>query len=818
MKKLVWIALMLPIALAAKAQYVVKGTVRDASDNSVAYGASVVLKELNRGNSTNTQGEYSISNVPAGDYTIVISMIGYITKEQVVKVDGNETFNFNLNPSERSLGDVVVTGTRASENTPTTYTNVSKEEIEKQNLGQDMPFLLNFTPSVVVTSDAGAGVGYTGIRVRGSDPTRINVTINGIPVNDSESQGTFWVNMPDFASSTSDIQIQRGVGTSTNGAGAFGASLNILTNGVSREPSAKVGVSYGSFNTQRYNATFNTGLLNDHFAFEGRLSKIMSDGYIDRASSDLQSYYLSGEYLNNNTSIKFITFSGEEKTYQSWWGTPQARLENDEAGMQEVIANNGYTQEQADNLLNSGRTFNYYLYDNQTDNYGQDHYQLHLNQNFSANWNLHAGLHYTKGAGYYEEFRNDDDLADYGLNDVQIGSETITSTDLIRRRWLDNDFYGVTYDLHYSKSNIEATLGGAYNEYDGLHYGEVIWAEYASNGDIRHRYYESQSDKSDFNTYLKVNLQATDKLNVYGDVQIRAIDYRGLGVDNDQRVIDFDNQYTFFNPKFGAIYELAQNTSVYASFAIGNKEPNRSDIIDAAPGTEPKHETLNNLEVGFRKVTENVGLEVNYYLMDYKNQLVLTGDVNDVGGSIRTNVPDSYRMGVEVAANIKLAKKLYWNVNGTLSRNKIKAFEELIFDYGPAFDEYNEVRTEFEDTDISFSPSLIAGSQLSYRPTDGLELSFMSKYVGDQYLDNTSNEGRKIDAFFVNDIRINYGFDMKGFKQVNLNLLVNNVFNTMYESNGYTFGYFAGASYEVRENYLYPQAGTNFLLSLSLAF
>ncbi len=800
------------------AQNSIKGKVVDDATGEAIYGASIVLSPGAQGTTTNQQGEFALSNLANGSYVLKVSMIGYSQLSKDIRLSGNQELSLRLVQGEKQLQDVIVTGTRATESTPTTFTNVSEEEIQKQNLGQDLPFLLNWTPSVVTTSDAGAGVGYTGIRIRGSDATRINVTINGIPVNDSESQGVFWVNTPDFASSTSSIQVQRGVGTSTNGAGAFGASINVLTNGVSTEPAAQVNTTVGSYNTQKYNAIYSTGLLESNWAFEGRLSKITSDGYIDRASSDLTSYYVSAGYYGKKTSLQFIHFGGDEVTYQSWWGTPEAKINNDAAGIEEVIANNGYTQEQAENLRNSGRTFNYYLYDNQVDDYGQDHYQFHFSQDLGSAWSLNSALHYTKGSGFFEEFRDDEDLADYGLQEVNLGGSTVSSTDLIRRRWLDNDFYGITYDLNYDGSSLQATLGGAYNEYDGLHFGEVIWAQYASNADIRERFYESRSDKSDFNTYLKVNYQANGQINLFADAQIRTVGYSGAGTDNDLRPINFDQNFTFFNPKVGLTYQLSQGTSFYGSFAIGNKEPNRSDIIDAAPGTEPTHETLNNLEIGFKRNVGRAVFQANYYLMDYKNQLVLTGEVNDVGAGIRTNVPDSYRMGVELTGGMQLNSWFSFQANLALSENRIQSFEEVVFDYGAAFDQFNEIRTEFEDTDISFSPSIVAGGQFTFVPTSDFEVSLLSKYVGDQYLDNTSNENRKIDAFFVNDLRFNYGFNAQFVKRVNLSLLVNNLFNIEYESNGYTFGYFGGPDYEVRENYFYPQAGTNFLFSVGLEF
>jgi len=818
MRKIIVMSALLLTSLSVFAQYTIKGKVTDAETGQALQGANVLLVNSTQGMPTNEQGEFSLTDLVAGEYKLVIRMIGYANYERSIDLKGDVDLNISLNRKTTSLSDVIVTGTRATEKTPTTFTTITGEEIKKQNLGQDLPFLLNWTPSVVTTSDAGAGIGYTGIRIRGSDATRINVTINGIPINDSESQGVFWVNTPDIASSAADIQVQRGVGTSTNGAGAFGGSINILTNGLSQEARAEVNTSVGSFNTQKYNAIFSTGLLKDRWAFEGRLSQITSDGFVDRASSDLQSYYLSGGYFGKKTSVKFITFGGDEVTYQSWYGTPEARLRNDAAGIEAVIANNGFTASQADNLRNSGRSYNFYEYDNQVDDYGQDHYQLHMAHKFNTNLNLTVAGHYTKGGGFFEEFRNDDDLADYGIADVVLGGTTISSSDLIRRRWLDNDFYGVVYDLNYSTDKIDATFGGVVNKYIGDHFGEVIWARFSGDSDIRDRYYESRSEKVDFNSYLKMNYQANEKLNIFGDLQYRTVDYKGIGVDNDLRQIDFDKNFNFFNPKVGASYQLNNNANLYASFAIGNKEPNRSDIIDAAPGVDPQHETLNNLEIGYKRQSSTGSFEFNYYLMDYKNQLVLTGEVNDVGAGIRTNVADSYRMGIELSGVMKLTKGLFWSANVALSQNRINAFDEIIFDYGAAFDEFNEVRTTFTDTDISFSPSVVAGSQLSFIPTSGIEIALLSKYVGEQFLDNTSSDSRKIDAFFVNDLRINYAFETKTIKEVSINLLVNNILNLEYESNGYTFGYFGGQSFEVRENYFYPQAGTNFLLSLGLSF
>ncbi|MEM8893662.1 MAG: TonB-dependent receptor [Bacteroidota bacterium] len=816
MKSLLSGMLLMLIVMPGMAQYSLSGKVTDPTGNGLP-GATIILKLSGQATATDDNGNYQFQGLAEGKYVLNVSYVGYATANMTVEVNRNEVLDVSMEEDIQLKDEVIVYATRANEKTPTTYTNISQEEIIDRNLGQDMPFVLNFTPSVVTTSDAGAGVGYTGIRIRGSDPTRINVTVNGIPLNDSESHGVFWVNMPDFASSVNNIQVQRGVGTSTNGAAAFGATINLQTNTPSTEAFGQIDNSFGSFDTRKHTVMINSGLINDRWAFEGRLSQIASEGYIDRASSDLKSYYLSGAYYGDKTIIKGLVFGGKEVTYQSWNGTPEARLNNDVAGMEAVIANNGYSDEQAANLLNSGRTFNFYLYDNQVDNYNQDHYQLHLNHQFSDYFNINGAFHYTYGRGYFEEYRDDDDLSDYGLPPVIAGGDTITSTDLIRRRWLDNHFYGLTYSANYSKDKLDLTLGGGYNKYDGDHFGEIIWARFAGDTEIRDNYYFNIGEKTDFNVYLRGNYQVSPKVNVYGDLQLRTIDYSTMGNDNDLRVIDVQDNFTFFNPKFGLTYNPSSSTSLYASFSVGNREPVRGDFIDAPAGEVPEHETLRNLEVGIRKQSGKTFYNINYYLMDYKNQLVLTGEVNDVGANIRTNVAKSYRMGVEFEGGIQLSPKLQWVANLTLSQNKIQSFTELIYDYGPNFDEFNEIRRDYEDVDISFSPNVIGGSQLTFQPSVSFDIALLSKYVGQQFLDNTQDDARSIDAYFINDLKLDYRFTVKGLKHLNLSLLVNNIFDVMYESNGYTFGYAGGGS-EIRENYYYPQAGTNFLAALSVRF
>ncbi len=815
--KVFWMSMLAMTAVfSAFGQFTVDGKVVTEAGESLP-GANVWLNQSKYATSTDWDGFFMLSKVPAGTFELSVSFVGYETYTKVLEVNQNVSLEISLNENVIKGEEVFVYATRANEKTPTTFSNISNKEIEGRNMGQDLPFILQHTPSMVVTSDAGNGVGYTGIRIRGSDPTRINVTVNGVPINDSESHGTFWVNMPDMASSVNNIQIQRGVGTSTNGAAAFGASVNLQTDMPSQEAYAKVDNSFGSFNTWKHTVEMNTGLINKKWAFQGRLSQISSDGYLDRASADLKSYYLSGGYYGDKTTVKAVVFAGKEVTYQAWWGTPEARLNNDVDGMMEVIANNGLSDEQADNLLNSGRTYNYYQYDNEVDNYQQDHYQLHLSHVFNPNFNVNGALHYTYGRGYYEQYRADDDLADYALPEVVIGDSTITSTDLIRRRWLDNDFYGFTFSANYTKEKWDLSFGGAWNKYDGDHFGEIIWAQYASTSAIRDRYYDNFGMKTDFNVYLKGNYQVAPKVNLFADAQVRMLDYHTKGVDSDLRNIDTGDTYAFFNPKVGMTYLVKRGESFYASYAVGNREPVRGDFVDAAEGQIPKSETMRNLEVGYRKAAGNYSYSANYYLMDYENQLVLTGAVNDVGSSIRVNVPDSYRMGVELVGAVKVMDALTLSGNLTLSKNKIANFTEVIYDYGPAFDEYNEIQNEYTDTDISFSPNVIGGTQIGYKPLSFLEISLLSKYVSKQYLDNTSNDDRSIDAYFVNDLKMDLTFASKQVKQIGISLLVNNIFDVQYVSNGYTFGY-AGGDYVVRENYYYPQAGTNFMLALSLKF
>lgn len=804
------------LSLNALAQFSFSGFVRDSKTKDVLVGATIQLANQKRYAVTDEQGRFELKSIPAGEQELAINFLGYQELRQQVSVRENVKLDFILEESAQLTDEVLVLATRVSDKSPTTFTTLGKAILQKQNFGQDLPFVLNWTPSLVTTSDAGAGIGYTGMRIRGSDATRINVTINGIPLNDSESQGVYWVDVPDIATSTQSIQVQRGVGTSTNGAGAFGASINLQTNTRNDKPYADLINSFGSFNTLRNTVGVGTGLINNKFAFDGRMSVIQSDGFIDRAASDLKSFYLSGGYYGEKTVVKAIIFGGRENTYQSWYGVPESRLNNDEEAMLETAATEGWSEEQTNNLLNSNsRTFNIYEYEDQVDNYGQNHFQLHASHRLTDFITANASLHYTHGSGYYEEFKYDENFSSYGLPDAIIGNDTLSSSDLIRRRWLDNDFYGVTYSVNYEKEKWSSVFGGSINRYDGDHFGEITWAKVAVKAPKDYRYYFNNGDKRDFTIFWKTNYQLTDKLIGFVDLQYRTISYQTSGKENKQNEFNIDQQFNFFNPKFGLTYNMSTEQQLYASYSIANREPVRDDFVDAPSGVTPKSEMLRNVEAGWRFRKNNLMLNINYYLMSYQNQLVLTGELSDTGASIRANVDQSYRTGIELDGALIMGSKFSWNANLTLSQNKIQNFEEVLYDYGSNFDEYNEVERSYKNTDISFSPNVIAGSGFSYHPISAVDLTWLAKYVGKQYLDNTSNDARKIDGYFINDLRVTYTWKPIYLREVSVSFLVNNILDVKYSSNGYTYGYLGGPT-EYRQNYYYPQAGRNFLAMVTI--
>ncbi len=777
------------------AQVSVIGTVKDKNGAPIG-GAHIYLEDTYLVTYSNNQGEFTVNNLQNGEQILRITHLGYESLYDTLQVNNsNISRDLVLTEDNFQIHEVAVTATRANHKTPIAYTNLNKAELEERNLGQDLPILLNQTTSVVSNSDAGAGIGYTNMWIRGSDATRINVTLNGIPVNDAESQGVFWVNLPDLTSSTDNIQIQRGVGTSTNGAGAFGASINLQTGTYRKDPYAETNHSYGSFNTRKHNVMFGTGLMNNKYTVEGRISKILSDGFIDRASSDLESLYLSSAYYGKKSSLKFNFIHGQERTYQAWYGVTPDQLKE-------------------------SRSYNIYDYENQVDNYTQTYYQLIYNNKLNANWNLNTALFYTRGKGYYEEYKGEafnqeskQEFADYGLNDVIIGGDTITETDLVRRRWLDNHYYGLTFSAVYQKNRVKLTLGGAATEYRGDHFGEIIWAEFASNSTLGDRYYSNDAVKRDINAYAKTNYIITPKLNAYIDLQVRNVDYTYLGFDADLDNVDQNASLTFFNPKAGLSYAIKNNTHVYISVGRASKEPNRNDFTESSPTSRPEHEVLTDFEAGYRTSSNKFSFAANAYYMLYENQLVLNGQINDVGAFTRVNVDNSYRMGIELEGGYRFNNMLQWTGNVTLSQNKIKEFVEFIDD----FDNGGQVREVFENTTISFSPSVIAASQITVTPFKRFNISIFSKYVGEQFLDNTESEAGTLEAYFVNNLKFDYTFKLKGIKSLGLSLLINNILDEEYESNGYTYNYISGGA-KTSFIGLYPQAGTNFLAGLSLKF
>ncbi len=705
---------------------------------------------------------------------------------------GQEVSPDSLESKEIVLDEVLVSALRATKELPLTFSDLTKEEISPRNLGQDIPILMNFLPAVVTTSDAGAGIGYTGIRVRGSDATRVNVTINGIPYNDSESQGTFWVNMPDFASSTQNLQLQRGVGTSTNGAGAFGASLNLLTDGVSKNAYGQISSSFGSFNTFRANVKFSTGLLSEKFELAGRLSRITSDGYIDRASSELESYFLQGAYATDKTLVKALLFGGHETTYQSWFGIDAETLQSDRtfnpAGL--------YTDQ------DGGIRF----YDNEVDNYKQDHFQLHWSQVLSERWKANLAFHYTYGRGFFEQYREEDDFETYGITPFEVEGELVTSTDLIRRRWLDNDFYGTVFSALYAADQWDFILGGGWNNYLGDHFGEIIWARFAGDTDIRDRYYDDDSQKTDFNIFAKASYVLKKKWRFFGDLQFRTVAYTANGEDTGL----VDDTFNFFNPKAGITFNLNPLSSFYFSYAIAQREPNRNDYESGSP----KPEKLNDFELGWRYTKSKSSINTNLYYMRYKDQLVLTGELNDVGAPLRANVGDSYRLGLEIDGRFSFGSKFIWQPNLALSVNRNLDF---LF-------QRDGVLQNLGDTNIAYSPSVVAGNILTLLPMEDLQISLLTKYVGEQFMGNIDSENSKLAAYSQTDLNIQYQIKTRGFlKSIILSGLVNNIFDAKYVSNGYFFTFdddfsnpgtittIEGAGY-------YPQAGINFLLGATIEF
>ena len=801
--------LILFIPFISFSQQNIQGLVK-GNDGITIPGVKVEIQETFFKTFTNPKGIFVFGKLKVGEYKLNFSVAGFVPLSKTVLIENSDQeFTIVLSKHAQLINEVTVSAIRANEKTPTTYSEVKLEEIEENNFGQDLPYILNSLPSTVVTSDAGSGVGYTGIRIRGIDPTRTNVTINGIPVNDSESHGVYWVNMPDFASSVNNIQVQRGVGTSSNGTSAFGASINMETNTINKEAYGNVDNSFGSFNTSKNTVKAGTGLLNGKFTIDTRLSLIKSNGYVDRSSSNLQSYYLSGSWLGEKSILRATLFSGKEKTSQAWYGTPESVINGNLEEITAYADRNYIYGIDRENLLSASRKYNYYTYDNEVDNYKQDHYQLHFNHSFINNLKLSSAAHYTRGKGFYEQYKADEDFNDYGFAPIILTNDTITTTDLIRRRWLDNHFYGGVFSLSYNKEALNLTFGGGANQYIGGHFGEVVWAEFSSDSQIRDRYYDNDAQKFEAHSYLKSTYKL-GSLTVYGDLQYRHIDYTFLGIDelNGSIVaVDQTKSFNFINPKIGLMYDYNERNNTYISLAVGNREPVRKDFRESTPENQPKIENLINLEAGYRYKGYNLMVNANVYYMHYIDQLVLTGQINDVGDYTRTNVDISHRAGLELEAGYRLSNKLSVTGNATLSNNKIKAFNEYVTNY----DINGQDTIAHSNTDLAFSPNIIAAAGLKYEPLKGLSINVIGKHVGDQFLDNTATETRKLDAYTTFNLQVKYTLKDVLFKEMTFGLLVNNILNETYENNGYTWGYINGGERTV-ENFYYPQARRNFML------
>jgi iron complex outermembrane recepter protein len=713
------------------------------------------------------------------------------------------------------LQPVEVSSVKAGSLAPFAKTNLTEKDISKENIGQDIPYLLEQTPSVVVNSDAGNGVGYTGIHIRGTDATRINATLNGIPINDAEDGGIYWVDMPDMASSLSSVQIQRGVGTSSNGTSAFGASIALTTNEFNKDSYADVNNSYGSFNTWKNTIKVGSGLIDNHFTIDARLSRETSDGYIQRASSDLNSFALSGAYITNKSSLRFNVFSGKEKTYQAWNGVPDYLIDS-------IRNYNGLGTEKPGTP-----------YANQTDNYQQDHYQLFFNHTINQQWSFNTAVFMTYGRGYYQEYHgvayeetnNYDSFttsyAYYGLPNPVYGTDTVTNTDLVRQLWLDNHFYGQVLSFLYKKKNDEVTIGGSWTRYSGTHYGDVTWMQNGGLPNDNYEYYNHPDLKTDENIYAKWQHKLSVNWSTFADVQYRQVYHRidgfeGLAVTDTLNKLNITRTFNFVNPKAGVTY-TKNGWQAYFSYSRSNKEPLYTDFVIADTISNPVAETLNDFELGIERKKDIYNWGATLYYMQYDNQLIATGSLNSVGASTTINVPKSYRLGIELQGNAKVNSWFNVTANATFSQNKIKLFTESIDEYNASYKLIGEQLKQHSNPDIAFSPDIIVGGTLNFIPVKNGLISLISKYVSRQYMDNTSNVTRSVDPYFTENIRLSYALKNMLVKETDIILQINNLFSAKYNSSGYTYSDIESGTPVTYNNY-YPMAPINYMVGVNIHF
>jgi iron complex outermembrane receptor protein len=795
------------LTLSAFSQFIVSGVVINSDNGDPLPGANISIRKSYIATSANSNGEFVLKNMKPGKYELVISYIGFKTIEKHFDINQNMDMKFSLQPEIYMSEEVVISAIRAGGESPTTYGVIDAKQIESRNFGRDLPYMMQTMPSTVVTSDAGNGIGYTGMRIRGTDLTGINVTMNGIPVNDPESQAVFFVDLPDLASSIEDMKVQRGVGGSSNGAASFGASINIKTGEFETNPYGEISSAAGSFKTFKNTIKLGTGLIKEKWAFDGRVSFVQSDGYVDRASSNLNSFYLSGGYYGKKDVFKLIVLNGNEKTYQAWYGAPKDSLATNR------------TYNPAGEIFDQEGNFLGY-YDDQTDNYRQTYYQAHYAHEFNKQFNLTGSLFYTRGIGYYENYKNDQKYADYGFSNPVIGNDTITRSNMITQKWLDNHFYGINLTLNYNLNWLKLNFGTGWNNYDGDHYGKVIWAQYAPLGMYDDDWYDNTGIKTDFNIFAKADYSVNDQIHVYVDLQYRKIDYEIDGTHDDLSDLTQTHEYNFFNPKIGLNYIFNPSHSLYAYVGIANREPNRSVFRDADPEQEVKPEMLTDYELGYKYSSNLLSLEANLFYMDYKDQLVLTGKINNVGAPIMTNVPNSYRTGIEFMGGVKFLKIVDWYLNATYSLNKIKNFTEYVDNWNywndPESQPY-QYEKELGTTDISYSPEFTFSSEIDIKPVANFNIALVSNYVSRQFIDNTSNMDRSIEPYLVNNLRFVYSFKTNFIKQIDLMLSLNNILNAKYETNAWVYRFVYDGEEGVMNGY-FPQAGFNFMMGVNLKF
>ncbi len=799
--------LILFFALSVSAQFHISGKVTNEETGEPLPGANIILQNTFLVTTSDAGGMFGFDHIKQGKYTLVCSYVGFEKSVKEIDVTKDIHIEMALKPKVYLSEEVIISAVRAGGETGVTSVKLDGSVLERDNTGKDLPFMMQSLPSTVVTSDAGNGVGYTGIRIRGTDITGINVTMNGVPVNDPESHAVFFVDMPDLVSSVDDIRVQRGVGSSSNGSASFGASINIKTGDLSVKPYGEFSSTAGSFRTFKNTIKVGSGLINGKWAFDGRASFISSDGYVDRASSNLRSFYFSGGYYGKKDVFKIYVINGKEKTYQAWYGTPKDSLETNR-----TYNPAGAIYDQQGNLTG--------YYDNQTDNYMQTYYQAHYAHEFNRRLNLVAALFYTKGKGYYENYKNDKSYAGYGFNDTVIGTDTITHTDMITRKWLDNDFYGINLALNYSLNKLQLNFGAGWNNYDGDHYGRVIWAQVAPMGMYDKDWYFNNGLKQDYHFFMKADFRINQKLNLFADMQYRGIDYKIKGTHDDLRDLTQEHRYNFFNPKLGLNYTISQKHILYLFAGIANREPGRSVFRDADPGQEVKPEMLVDYEFGYKYSSRQLSIETNLFYMDYKDQLVMTGKINNVGAPVMTNVPKSYRTGIEFSGAVKFLKIVNWNLNATYSLNKIKDFTEYVDNWN-YWDDPESQPYQYEKylgtTDISFSPDFTLSSRLSVNPVKSFTIALTSNYVSRQYIDNTSDKERSLDPYFVNNLQFNYSLKTRFIRRIDFIFVVNNLLNAKYETNAWVYRYvYDGTEYEM--NGYFPQAGINFTGGVSFRF